>query len=47
MDNETKPQDGDGKLPASFMFGPQFTEQNIYQLCSKEVHLQLTIVQGF
>ncbi|CAO2148721.1 unnamed protein product [Urochloa humidicola] len=32
-DNEMKPQDG--KLPASFMFGPRFTEQNVYQLCSK------------
>ncbi|RLM69346.1 hypothetical protein C2845_PM17G08060 [Panicum miliaceum] len=36
VDNETKPQDRDGKLPASFMFGPQFTAQNVYQLCSKE-----------
>ncbi|CAL4993655.1 unnamed protein product [Urochloa decumbens] len=36
LDNEMKPQDGGGKLPASFMFGPRFTEQNVYQLCSKE-----------
>ncbi|KAF8765328.1 hypothetical protein HU200_008704 [Digitaria exilis] len=36
LDNEMKPQDADGKLPAHFMFGPQFTEQNVYQLCSKE-----------
>ncbi|KAL6875622.1 hypothetical protein ACP4OV_013135 [Aristida adscensionis] len=37
LDNEVKPQDADGKLPSSFLFGPQFTEQNVYQLCSKEV----------
>ncbi|CAL4993657.1 unnamed protein product [Urochloa decumbens] len=38
LDNETKPQDAaHGKLlPASFKFGPQFTELNIYQRCSKE-----------
>ncbi|KAL6662310.1 hypothetical protein ACP70R_000169 [Stipagrostis hirtigluma subsp. patula] len=36
LDNEVKPQDADDKLPASFMFGPRFTEQNVYQLCSKE-----------
>ncbi|XP_066333824.1 putative inactive methylesterase 20 [Miscanthus floridulus] len=36
LDNEMKPQDADDKLPASFMFGPQFTEQNVYQLSSKE-----------
>jgi hypothetical protein len=32
-----KPQDADGKLPSSFMFGPQFTERMLYQLCSPEV----------
>ncbi|XP_037429910.1 salicylic acid-binding protein 2-like [Triticum dicoccoides] len=31
-----KPQDADGRLPASFMFGPQFIEQKLYQLCSSE-----------
>ncbi|TVT97000.1 hypothetical protein EJB05_57767, partial [Eragrostis curvula] len=36
LDNEIKPQDKDGKLPASFMFGPQTIEQNVYQLCSNE-----------
>ncbi|KAM3293210.1 hypothetical protein ACQJBY_036655 [Aegilops geniculata] len=36
LDNEMKPQDADGRLPASFMFGPQFIEQKLYQLCSSE-----------
>ncbi|CAL4993659.1 unnamed protein product [Urochloa decumbens] len=38
LDNETKPQNADhGKLlPASFKFGPEFTERYIYQRCSKE-----------
>ncbi|TVU25770.1 hypothetical protein EJB05_28279, partial [Eragrostis curvula] len=36
LDNEIKPPDNDGKLPASFMFGPQTIEQNVYQLCSNE-----------
>ncbi|TVU25778.1 hypothetical protein EJB05_28287, partial [Eragrostis curvula] len=36
LDNEIKPQDEDGNLPASFMFGPQYIEQNVYQLCSNE-----------
>ncbi|CAN6371798.1 unnamed protein product [Urochloa humidicola] len=37
LDNETKPQDADhGKLQASFKFGPEFTERNMYQRCSKE-----------
>ncbi|CAM0883324.1 unnamed protein product [Alopecurus aequalis] len=36
LDNEMKPQDADGKLPSSFMFGPKFTEQKLYQLCSPE-----------
>ncbi|CAM0883176.1 unnamed protein product [Alopecurus aequalis] len=36
LDNEMKPQEGDGELPASFMFGTQYTEQKLYQLCSPE-----------
>ncbi|KAF8765327.1 hypothetical protein HU200_008702 [Digitaria exilis] len=36
LDNEMKPQDAEGKLPASFMFGPQVIEQNLYQVCSKQ-----------
>ncbi|VAH93227.1 unnamed protein product [Triticum turgidum subsp. durum] len=36
LDNGMKPQDADGRLPASFMFGPQFIQQKLYQLCSSE-----------
>lgn len=38
LDNEVKPQDADGKLPTSLLFGPQFMEEKLYQLCSLEVH---------
>lgn len=38
LDNEVKPQDADGKLPTSLLFGPQFIEEKLYQLCSLEVH---------
>jgi hypothetical protein len=31
LDNEIKPQDAHGKFSASFIFGPQFTEQKMYQ----------------
>ncbi|KAM0862627.1 hypothetical protein ACQ4PT_045142 [Festuca glaucescens] len=36
MDTEMKPQDPEGKLPTSLLFGPQFTRQKVYQLCSSE-----------
>ncbi|XP_047061739.1 salicylic acid-binding protein 2-like [Lolium rigidum] len=36
LDNLMRPQDAEGKLPSSFMFGQQFTEQLLYQLCSPE-----------
>lgn len=36
MDTEFKPQDPDGKLPISFLFGPLVTRAKLYQLCSPE-----------
>uniref|UniRef100_A0ACD5XNK4 Uncharacterized protein n=1 Tax=Avena sativa TaxID=4498 RepID=A0ACD5XNK4_AVESA len=36
MDSEMKPQDPEGKLPPSLLFGPQITRQKLYQLCSQE-----------
>uniref|UniRef100_A0ACD5VTC6 Uncharacterized protein n=1 Tax=Avena sativa TaxID=4498 RepID=A0ACD5VTC6_AVESA len=36
MDTEFKPQDPEGKLPISMLFGPLVTRANFYQLCSPE-----------
>ncbi|KAK1667872.1 hypothetical protein QYE76_056031 [Lolium multiflorum] len=36
MDTEFKPQDREGKLPISMLFGPLVTRANFYQLCSPE-----------
>ena len=36
MDTEMKPQDPEGKLPISMMFGPQVARAKFYQLCSQE-----------
>uniref|UniRef100_A0ACD5VWC3 Uncharacterized protein n=1 Tax=Avena sativa TaxID=4498 RepID=A0ACD5VWC3_AVESA len=36
MDTEFKPQDPEGKLPTSLLFGPLVTRANFYQLCSPE-----------
>lgn len=35
-DTEMKPQDPEGKLPISMLFGPVVTRSNFYQLCSPE-----------
>ena len=37
MDTEMKPQDAEGKLPTSMMFGPRILREKFYQLCSPEV----------
>lgn len=36
MDTEMKPQDAEGKLPTSMMFGPRILREKFYQLCSPE-----------
>ncbi|XP_066315164.1 salicylic acid-binding protein 2-like [Miscanthus floridulus] len=36
MDTEMKPQDAEGKLPMSMMFGPRITREKLLQLCSPE-----------
>ncbi|XP_062223495.1 salicylic acid-binding protein 2-like [Phragmites australis] len=36
MDTEMKPQDAEGKLPTSMMFGPRITREKLFQLCSPE-----------
>ncbi|KAL6616193.1 hypothetical protein ACP70R_038463 [Stipagrostis hirtigluma subsp. patula] len=36
MDTEMKPQDAEGKLPTSMLFGPQVTREKFFQLCSPE-----------
>uniref|UniRef100_A0A0D9V6L8 AB hydrolase-1 domain-containing protein n=1 Tax=Leersia perrieri TaxID=77586 RepID=A0A0D9V6L8_9ORYZ len=43
MDTEMKPQDAEGKLPTSMMFGPQITREKLLQLCSPE---DLTLVRS-
>ncbi|OEL38487.1 Salicylic acid-binding protein 2 [Dichanthelium oligosanthes] len=35
-DTEMKPQDAEGKLPTSMMFGPRILRQKFFQLCSPE-----------
>uniref|UniRef100_A0ACD5TT27 Uncharacterized protein n=1 Tax=Avena sativa TaxID=4498 RepID=A0ACD5TT27_AVESA len=42
MDTEFKPQDPEGKLPTSMLFGPLVTRANLYQLCSPEVRIHVT-----
>lgn len=37
MDTEFKPQDPEGKLPTSMLFGPLVTRAKFFQLCSPEV----------
>jgi len=37
MDTEMKPQDAEGKLPTSMMFGPRIIREKFFQLCSPEV----------
>jgi hypothetical protein len=37
MDTEMKPQDADGKLPTSMLFGPRVTREKFLQMCSAEV----------
>jgi hypothetical protein len=37
MDTEMKPQDAEGKLPTSMMFGPRIIREKLFQLCSPEV----------
>jgi hypothetical protein len=32
-----KPQDGEGKLPTSMLFGPRIIREKFTQLCSPEV----------
>ncbi|KAL5226569.1 hypothetical protein ABZP36_014834 [Zizania latifolia] len=36
MDTEMKPQDAEGKLPKSMLFGPKITQEKFVQLCSPE-----------
>ncbi|KAF0918960.1 hypothetical protein E2562_027511 [Oryza meyeriana var. granulata] len=36
MDTEMKPQDAEGKLPTSMLFGPQIAREKLMQLCSPE-----------
>uniref|UniRef100_J3L4T0 AB hydrolase-1 domain-containing protein n=1 Tax=Oryza brachyantha TaxID=4533 RepID=J3L4T0_ORYBR len=36
MDTEMKPQDAEGKLPTSMLFGPQIAQEKLMQLCSPE-----------
>ncbi|XP_052156809.1 putative inactive methylesterase 20 isoform X2 [Oryza glaberrima] len=36
MDTEFKPQDAEGKLPTSMLFGPQIAQERLMQLCSPE-----------
>ncbi|AQK99936.1 salicylic acid-binding protein 2 [Zea mays] len=36
MDTELKPQDGEGKLPTSMLFGPRIIREKFTQLCSPE-----------
>ncbi|CAO2166657.1 unnamed protein product [Urochloa humidicola] len=36
MDTEMKPQDDEGKLPTSMMFGPRILREKFFQLCSPE-----------
>ncbi|XP_040378474.1 salicylic acid-binding protein 2-like isoform X2 [Oryza brachyantha] len=37
MDTEMKPQDAEGKLPTSMLFGPQIAQEKLMQLCSPEM----------
>lgn len=37
MDTEVKPQDGEGKLTTSMLFGPRIIREKFTQLCSPEV----------
>jgi hypothetical protein len=41
MDTEFKPQDAEGKLPTSMLFGPQIAQERLMQLCSPEVSTRL------
>ncbi|WVZ68555.1 hypothetical protein U9M48_017484 [Paspalum notatum var. saurae] len=36
MDTEMKPQDEEGKLPTSMLFGPRIMREKLFQLCSPE-----------
>jgi hypothetical protein len=45
MDTEFKPQDPEGKLPISMLFGPLVIQANFCQLCSPEVPVALLSVQ--
>ncbi|KAG2601266.1 salicylic acid-binding protein 2-like [Panicum virgatum] len=36
MDTEMKPQDAEGKLPTSMLFGPRILREKFFQLCSPE-----------
>jgi hypothetical protein len=47
MDTEFKPQDPDGKLPISMLFGPLVTRAKLYQLCSPEVPVALLSIHLF
>ncbi|PWZ43782.1 Salicylic acid-binding protein 2 [Zea mays] len=41
MDTEVKPQDGEGKLPTSMLFGPRIIREKFTQLCSPEIYSML------
>ncbi|TVU34861.1 hypothetical protein EJB05_16715, partial [Eragrostis curvula] len=36
MDTEMKPQDAEGKLPTSMLFGPRIARERFFQMCSPE-----------
>jgi hypothetical protein len=43
MDTEFKPQDPEGKLPISMLFGPLVTGAKFYQKCSPEVRPRVPV----
>jgi hypothetical protein len=44
MDTEMKPQDTEGKLPTSMLFGPRILREKFFQLCSPEVRARACTV---
>lgn len=44
MDTEMKPQDAEGKLPMSMMFGPRIIREKFFQLCEPEVRVRTSLI---